>query len=332
MPEIRAELIRYYLRPDTLAAVEQVERPPAMEVFDPQTGNRIFRLQPQGQERLKIEIDMLARADLYYVADDMTDLAVAAGRSLPEWNITPSDIPSQNGFILFDKPVMVDVNKPGAPQEGYLTHITGFAWKISPGVEARVTDDDSSKRAVSHHPWPLLWVSTYADCHLGAVANREAGLMDDDDVRYWLSQPKFAFTSEAACFIGGGWPRKIGDPGSVFNLWGKTLLSAWLLMQQPLAVTTTAWPDRASRRRMAADGHSDPAPVRVITLRRASRAPSAGISDREYRHQWIVRGHWRQQPCGPGRQLRRPTWITPHIKGPEGAPMLGGEKVNAWVR
>jgi hypothetical protein len=28
----------------------------------------------------------------------------------------------------------------------------------------------------------------------------------------------------------------------------------------------------------------------------------------------LVRGHWRQQAHGPGRQLRRPTWIAPHVR------------------
>lgn len=47
----------------------------------------------------------------------------------------------------------------------------------------------------------------------------------------------------------------------------------------------------------------------------------------EWHHQWIVRGHWRNQAFGEGRKQRRPTWISPYVKGPEDAPMLGGEKV-----
>jgi hypothetical protein len=33
------------------------------------------------------------------------------------------------------------------------------------------------------------------------------------------------------------------------------------------------------------------------------------------------------QAWGHRRELRRPVWISPHVKGPEGASMLGGEKV-----
>jgi hypothetical protein len=37
--------------------------------------------------------------------------------------------------------------------------------------------------------------------------------------------------------------------------------------------------------------------------------------------QWLVRGHWRNQACGPHLSERRPTWIQPHWKGPEDAPI-----------
>ena len=48
---------------------------------------------------------------------------------------------------------------------------------------------------------------------------------------------------------------------------------------------------------------------------------------------WLVRGHWRQQPCGAGHAERRPTWILPHLKGPERKPLKApGAMVFAVVR
>lgn len=38
--------------------------------------------------------------------------------------------------------------------------------------------------------------------------------------------------------------------------------------------------------------------------------------------QWLVRGHWRNQVCGAGMRDRRPTWIEPYWKGPEGTRVL----------
>lgn len=37
---------------------------------------------------------------------------------------------------------------------------------------------------------------------------------------------------------------------------------------------------------------------------------------------FIVRGHWKQQPCGSGRSERRMTFIEPYWKGPADAPAL----------
>jgi len=36
----------------------------------------------------------------------------------------------------------------------------------------------------------------------------------------------------------------------------------------------------------------------------------------------LVRGHWRNQPYGPGRSMRRRQWIEPFWRGEEGAPTL----------
>lgn len=40
------------------------------------------------------------------------------------------------------------------------------------------------------------------------------------------------------------------------------------------------------------------------------------------RWQYVVRGHWRRQACGPSHQERRLTWIRPHWRGADGAPLL----------
>jgi hypothetical protein len=37
---------------------------------------------------------------------------------------------------------------------------------------------------------------------------------------------------------------------------------------------------------------------------------------------YVVRGHWRQQPCGPGGKDRKLAWIAPYWKGPEWAEVM----------
>jgi hypothetical protein len=46
----------------------------------------------------------------------------------------------------------------------------------------------------------------------------------------------------------------------------------------------------------------------------------SGVSDRVYTARWLVRGHWRNQACGPARSERKHIFIEPHWKGPESGP------------
>jgi hypothetical protein len=73
--------------------------------------------------------------------------------------------------------------------------------------------------------------------------------------------------------------------------------------------------------------------VSVINLRRKQLVSDEDVERdqahqaREWQHQWVVKGHWRSQPYGEGRKLRRPVYIHPHIKGPEDKPLLDNKKV-----
>lgn len=58
-------------------------------------------------------------------------------------------------------------------------------------------------------------------------------------------------------------------------------------------------------------------------LRQMARELAVGKKVRpegwEVRVRHVVRGHWRNQVCGPQRSLRKRIWIEPHWRGPEGS-------------
>jgi len=54
-------------------------------------------------------------------------------------------------------------------------------------------------------------------------------------------------------------------------------------------------------------------------LRKALLESSGDSARWHVAQRFIVRGHWRNQAYGEGRQLRRRKWIEPHMKGPENA-------------
>lgn len=114
------------------------------------------------------------------------------------------------------------------------------------------------------------------------------------------------------------------------------LASSWLLMQQPLLIDRTRErADKPTARAYVRDGLPSPE-VTVVDLRRQytpqDRDPDAGGDGRQFRHRWVVGGHWRNHAYGPGQSLRRQQWIPAHVKGPDGAPLLSTEKVNVWRR
>lgn len=266
------------------------------------------------------EADRLAKAELYWVSEEMTELCVAAARSMPNWELTSEDVPSPGGFIVFEGLAGL---RPDFPS-------TAFSWGPCP---RRAAAESMLKDGVG------LWLSAYTDV---ATAYETAGL-SLTTARTQLASMMYAgesvatygrreagdisFTSE-----NGELAVSTDDHLLISKVSSLVLVkTAWLLMQQPLASVSEIKPDRAAVKRLRRAGQGEELmATRVINLRHRS-AESGTASDREFRHQWIVKGHWRQQ-WFPVRQVHRPVWIAPHVKGPEGAPLIGGEKVYAWKR
>jgi len=104
----------------------------------------------------------------------------------------------------------------------------------------------------------------------------------------------------------------------------------WRIQAQPLATVAPAPLDRrAARRAVRACVVHD---TRVVMLRRTSPLADRGDGEAKwhYRVRFIVRGHWRRLVDKHGRPYR--IWIHAHVKGPDGAPLLHGEKVAILAR
>jgi len=83
---------------------------------------------------------------------------------------------------------------------------------------------------------------------------------------------------------------------------------------------------RAERRRALRSG----APldqVKVVYLGQHHKTADHSGAGTKLSTRFIVSGHWRNQRCGPGNKYTRTIWISPHIKGPEDAPLVISSKV-----
>lgn len=91
---------------------------------------------------------------------------------------------------------------------------------------------------------------------------------------------------------------------------------------------------RPVRRRSKAKGAGQ-SRVSVIRMRKAQRTTGDDTDSGKPAtkrgpikgKRWTVRGHWRQQACGPARSQRRTIWVSPYVKGEAGAPITQVQKL-----
>jgi hypothetical protein len=275
------------------AAAGHYDWPPLKSSTDPSEAGSVLR----GTEILR-----LRDSALFYVGADMVELVDVAARSVPDFQLAPEDLPSDAGFMVFQRPI-ASISMSETP-----LGITAVCWARMPGHEG------------------VLLGSTYLD--------REDASSVFDRI---APNRQVATTEPRLVYAHGGeftWPFGDNDGTALESSNFKATLlprlrTAWLLMQQPLVETSEVQLPRPARRRLLRGGH-EPQAVRLLELRRSKTTSNVGdsVAAREYHHRWIVRGHWRQQ-WYPSRQVHRPVWITPHVKGPDDAPLIGGER-STW--
>lgn len=249
----------------------------------------------------------LRACDLYWISEDMAALAMHAGSQLTEARFAAVDRPCPVGFAVFAGGLgMVDV----APGTG--VPVDALLWAPGPGgtlrvwhlVEGRTLFAGLPEDAIRREPPPLVPIR---EVRL-PVADEAVPL--DDLPEYEGMRPSRAIVAAMA--------------------------ASWYLMQQPQLVDRVNQEPSRSEARAFRRADLPDAGVTVVDLRRLmvpqDHDPDAEKESRRYRHRWVVSGHWRDQPYGPERSLRRQTWIPAYVKGPEGAPLLATERVNVWRR
>lgn len=265
------------------------------------------------------EVARLTNADLWYIDPGLCDLVQTAHHTMPRFAPIPPDLPSRSGFAVFAAPIATR-----NPED-----LTAFAKSFGLGDNTeirRLIDAPIQIAAVSWGPCPYrakmapagaVWMSFYSVNRI-PDGSRPPLLVDNEAIVPW--------TPDGA--DPGDW--LLTSDGNDTHGWAQLVFAAFRLATQGgLVEEHVERPPRPERRRTQRAGLPE-RDVRIVRLRRTSRSEDGvggSSSNRTYHHRWVVRGHWRNQPWGQGRQLRRPMWILPHVKGPEGAPLIGGERV-----
>jgi hypothetical protein len=231
----------------------------------------------------------LAAADLYWVSPEFTHLAAASAQQLPDLSLTPEELPSRNGLLVWAAPIsqVLSADTAVAPE------IIATSWTVVPqGVW------------VVAHARPEQFVTPE---HRDA-ARETCG---------WL----MPFSSGGAIKFG-----EITSEDVAAMTFVRGLLATWFLLAQPgVATEDRASVDPKIRKAYKRTGRAEPH-VKVINLRRQRH--SAEHDDRldpgpkrQLTVRFMVRGHWKRQAYGPARSLRKTIYVAPFLKGPDDAPL-----------
>jgi hypothetical protein len=288
----------------------------------------------------------LTTADAYYVTEDMTAVARAAGRTMPNQPLMLSDLPSTDGFMMFGAPPAHWVDG-----DGERVPVAGVVWSTEHFRDQYIWDYDDDgvllgvPPIMSAEEWAANPDSIDTDGSLiEEVPTRcESGseiviypLMTYKNHLVPLGMSLWAIGDEPD-------PVRVGDTGHDEWDWhggiadddcgiGRPLLATWVLMGQALSVsvpTKTSPTDQKRDARLAL-----PTDLVTVRLRRLSTTTDDDEGEHtgpDYSHQWLVGGHWRNQWL-PSQNAHRLQWISPYVKGPAGKPLVVKERITVWSR
>lgn len=329
--EAQADLVSRLSRPD-LARYFQGVFASQYDLDNPHRGSRNDGATEQMVRTLR---DQARLADAYRVTEDMSDTVVFAASKLDSSDLVDRSLaPTPWGFVRFDKPL------PVKDARGRLMLANWLIWG-----PATIEDHDGIFGGRKEYPgvFATWWNDT---------------LTHPDEVATELAEKYPSGRIEAVFgrwgFVGAEWLRDrqplgtaqttlrpeqidklvsegVAEPSDYTNA-TRYLHALWLLLGQ--TITEVADETRHLTKKQAARIGKAPIPgrVSVIRLRRVDYGRRHGESHVEWQRRWLVRGHWRWQPCGPGRTERVRIWISPYVKGPEDKPLVVPDKVYSLDR
>jgi hypothetical protein len=270
------------------------------------------------------------------VAPAMTAILAAAASALDLTGeiLTDDSAPDEHGVVFFPEPIYQRDPDGGVHAIGALTWtrvpaFTGLgirtpSWMVASWSDLHDPHDPNSatiRESIDRDPRLAAETGPYqlVDCDLlpiGQPPSSTSWSGGPDEAQEWQKTP------DGRCVI---------DTIAAGTLACSRLVYAyWRISSQPLATVANPPLDRPARRRAARASivHD----TRVVMLRRTSPVAEHGDGEAKwhYRVRFVVKGHWRRLVDKQGQPYR--VWVQAHIKGPDGAPLLLGEKVAVLAR
>lgn len=265
-------------------------------------------------ERQQLIADMLRVATLAWMDSEVSELVQESSTSVPEWSPVAA-MPYPCGVVAFERRVMQAPEDEGP--DPAMVDIDAIAWQVR-GAEVFVMAlsrrrgatrpttgkiAQSIRRSLPSMPLPPMPIPQMAELFTLAIT-LDAPQGGDDPAH--LVEQHDGMVLDTYEGAGVELLRVIG--------------AVWLLMGQPRVVeeaediASTVRSSSVDRGGRVVRGEKRPVRVSVRSLSPHAQASHRGGRG-EATSRWWVRGHWRQQAWGKGRQLRKPLYIEPHTAG-----------------
>lgn len=293
---------------------------------DPIGGGRV-RMWPISRW-VQFLIDGLSDPDLplYFVTPQMTGLVSQAAQGMPYYQVHEDRLPSRSGLVVFGDTVCDVPQEMLLPRQRVL--VNAAFWTTvpniidSPGLMLVTLQDTDVLLATQpvvtvSDPRGLRRVHADISATLGPLSYHEEYPMPFGDRPY-------------------GAP----DDTRVQNAAVAAMICTWTLMGQRITVTRDEPLPRALRRQYAREGRPEPV-VRTTTLRQSaqthqdSQVRDPNAPGRVYTKRWVVSeyAYWRNTWYpSKDRHEQQLVLVPSYVKGPEGAPLIGGDRVNVLRR
>jgi len=245
----------------------------------------------------------LKEASLYYVPAASVDALEEAAKAVPvDLTLHPWQMPTEHGFAVLERPIVgLDADSPGG-----VVMVHALLWG-----PVDVVDEDSGSVV------NCLGISCW---HLRSDDSPRDQWTGDFENAWWVPLGRSDWV----------WNTAVNEYPPVYERMGNNIKDsasedrryAAALWGLALAVSAPEIEraDRAVVRRAQRQGISAPPNVRVVAI--PIHSGEHGAPTGRHQHvRYMVKGHWRNQACGPKRQEHRYIYIAAHWRGPEDAPL-----------
>lgn len=267
----------------------------------------------------EMESDRLRRATLWSVDASMTDVALAAVRKFPTFELRSEEMPSRFGLMVFDKPLHNALIQESPTTEDYYSAIVAASW----GVVELPGDGTGT--------WMTFWAAVQHEQVIEWLQRRHGMSRSHAERLHYGSSADLAPCSDVWYAHDVVDPIQASQltPGGSGSL-AQVVRAAWAMCmarsERRIAEVVQVPSPGPERRQAERGGYDNTGHVNVVRVhprvrdraRRTHGTDSSGTGHKiDYRK--YVSEHTRWQPY-PSRNTHELIVINEYVQGPEGAP------------